>query len=256
MLIAAVWIPAPLWAQDAATSDANPLAALYEEARQALLAAGVPFSAEQRRAIVLMMEDRRKASEELFGDLMDFRGGPTQGEQEDRLRSANEWMRGEFLRNVAAVLAPEQTAAWGTFLAAQAKPASPEGPPSAADDQTQHVRIHNNAFTAEDGGFGGGGFTEVIRRGGRGAWHGNAQLLLKDDTAYVRLGEERFVERVQSYLDIAGVLREQIPDIDYVDLRFDERVYVRPQGIDRGGPLQPAAAVRGGRLKPAQGVRN
>ena len=59
MLIAAVWIPAPLWAQDAATSDANPLAALYEEARQALLAAGVPFSAEQRRAIVLMMEDRR-----------------------------------------------------------------------------------------------------------------------------------------------------------------------------------------------------
>jgi cell division protein FtsQ len=84
----------------------------------------------------------------------------------------------------------------------------------------------------------------------------DAVVLLKDDTAYVRLGEERFVERVQSYLDIAAVLREQIPDIDYVDLRFDERVYVRPQGIEGGGRPQPASSVRGGRLQPALGVRN
>ena len=67
----------------------------------------------------------------------------------------------------------------------------------------------------------------------------DAVILLKDDTAYVRIGEEQFVERMQSYLDIAPVLREQIPDIDYVDLRFDERVYVRPQAV-RGGRLQPA----------------
>ncbi|MGE0445335.1 MAG: cell division protein FtsQ/DivIB [Vicinamibacterales bacterium] len=68
----------------------------------------------------------------------------------------------------------------------------------------------------------------------------DAVVLLKGDTAYVRIGEEQFVERMQSYLDIAPVLREQVPDIDYVDLRFDERVYVRPQGSGRAGRLQPA----------------
>ncbi len=57
----------------------------------------------------------------------------------------------------------------------------------------------------------------------------DAVVLLKDDTVLVRLGEDHFVDRLQAYLDLAGALRERIPDIDYVDLRFDERVYVRPQ---------------------------
>ena len=37
---------------------------------------------------------------------------------------------------------------------------------------------------------------------------------------------EQFVERVQSYIDLVPALRERMPEIDYVDLRFDERVYV------------------------------
>jgi cell division protein FtsQ len=57
----------------------------------------------------------------------------------------------------------------------------------------------------------------------------DAVLILKDDTALVRIGEDRFTERLQSYLDLVTVLRARIPDIDYVDLRFDERVYVRPR---------------------------
>lgn len=61
----------------------------------------------------------------------------------------------------------------------------------------------------------------------------DAVVMLKDDTALIRVGEERFVERVQSYLDLAPRLKETVPQIDYVDLRFDERVYVRPQGSDR-----------------------
>jgi cell division septal protein FtsQ len=44
----------------------------------------------------------------------------------------------------------------------------------------------------------------------------------------IRLGNERFAERLQSYHELAPALREQVPAIDYVDLRFDERVYVRP----------------------------
>ena len=57
----------------------------------------------------------------------------------------------------------------------------------------------------------------------------NAVVILKGDTALLRVGDERFSERLQAYLDLMPALRERMPDIDYVDLRFDERVYVRPQ---------------------------
>jgi cell division protein FtsQ len=57
----------------------------------------------------------------------------------------------------------------------------------------------------------------------------NAVVLLKGDTAFLRVGDERFSDRLQAYLDLMPALRERMPDIDYVDLRFDERVYVRPQ---------------------------
>ena len=65
----------------------------------------------------------------------------------------------------------------------------------------------------------------------------DAVLLLKGDTALVRVGSEQFAERLQSYLDLAPALRARINAIDYVDLRFDERVYVRPQR--RPGPSGP-----------------
>jgi cell division protein FtsQ len=58
----------------------------------------------------------------------------------------------------------------------------------------------------------------------------NAAVILKGDTALLRVGDERFAERLQSYLDLMPALREQMPDVDSVDLRFDERVYVRPRG--------------------------
>jgi cell division protein FtsQ len=57
----------------------------------------------------------------------------------------------------------------------------------------------------------------------------DAVVILKGDTALVRVGEERFVERIQSYVDLRPALRDRVPNIDYVDLRFDERVYVRPR---------------------------
>ncbi len=70
----------------------------------------------------------------------------------------------------------------------------------------------------------------------------NAIVLLKGDTALLRVGDENFTERLQSYIDLMPALRERMPDIDYVDLRFDERVYVRPQA-SRG---KRAPARRGG----------
>ena len=53
-------------------------------------------------------------------------------------------------------------------------------------------------------------------------------LLLRNDGALLHLGEDRFLERLRSYVDLAPALRQRVPNIDYVDLRFDERVYVRP----------------------------
>jgi cell division septal protein FtsQ len=61
----------------------------------------------------------------------------------------------------------------------------------------------------------------------------DAVVLLQDDAALLHLGEDRFLERVQSYVDLAPTLRKRVPNIDYVDLRFDERLYVRPAAVKR-----------------------
>ena len=58
----------------------------------------------------------------------------------------------------------------------------------------------------------------------------NASVILSGDPAVIYLGDDKFVERLQSYVDLASALRERVPTIDYVDLRFDDRIYVRPVG--------------------------
>jgi len=68
----------------------------------------------------------------------------------------------------------------------------------------------------------------------------NAAVILSGDHAVIYVGEDRFLQRLESYLELSTVLRERVADIDYVDLRFDDRIYVRPAG--RAGK---AAAVRG-----------
>lgn len=183
----------PLSGQDEPAAAANPLAQLKDQVKSVLSQAQVPFTEDQEKSIVLMMEDRRKASEDLFGGLMNFTSGPTQGQDSDRLRSAIEWMRNEFLARLQDYLDPQQTTAWSRYLeAAEGGAANSSGGRARPQQQsqTQYVRINNNAFTSEDGGYrnSGGGrrgvareVTEVIPRGGVGAWHGNAQFLLKDD---------------------------------------------------------------------------
>jgi cell division protein FtsQ len=58
----------------------------------------------------------------------------------------------------------------------------------------------------------------------------DAVVLLDDDPALLHLGDEQFAERLQYYVELAPSLRESVRDMDYVDLRFGERVYVRPAG--------------------------
>ena len=202
-------------AQDRAATN-NPLTQLRDEVKAVLAEARRPFTDEQERAIALMMEDRRQASEQLFGDLMDFRSGPTQGQDADRLRSAIEWMRNEFLTRLQDYLTPEQFAAWSRSR--ETRPAAPAASataaPPARQNQTQFVRINNNAFTAEDSTyrFGRSGSAvqaapEVIQRGGAGAFHGNAQFLLKDEalnaTRRFARNKPEYQER-QTGLDISG----------------------------------------------------
>lgn len=71
----------------------------------------------------------------------------------------------------------------------------------------------------------------------------NVSVILSGDPAVIQLGDDQFLRRLESYLDLAAALRERVPDIDYVDVRFDERIYVRPASA-------PTAQRRG---KPADG---
>ncbi len=61
----------------------------------------------------------------------------------------------------------------------------------------------------------------------------NASVILSGDAAVILLGEDQFLQRLQSYLDLAAALRERVAEIDYVDLRFDDRIYVRPARLAR-----------------------
>ena len=61
----------------------------------------------------------------------------------------------------------------------------------------------------------------------------NASVILNGDPAMLQLGEDQFLARLQAYLDLAPTLRERVADIDYVDLRFDDRIYVRPTKAEK-----------------------
>lgn len=54
-------------------------------------------------------------------------------------------------------------------------------------------------------------------------------VLLEGDSTFVRLGDERFVERLQRYLALVPTLRDRLSDLDYVDVRFDN-LFVTPRG--------------------------
>jgi cell division septal protein FtsQ len=58
----------------------------------------------------------------------------------------------------------------------------------------------------------------------------NAAVILTGDRAVIHLGDERFLPRLQSYLELSSALRDRVPEIDSVDLRFEDRIYVRPVG--------------------------
>ena len=55
-------------------------------------------------------------------------------------------------------------------------------------------------------------------------------VLLEGDPTVVRVGDEHFVDRLQRYLALAPTLRAKLSDLEYVDVRFDNNLFVMPRG--------------------------
>jgi len=76
----------------------------------------------------------------------------------------------------------------------------------------------------------------------------NASVILSGDPAVLYLGDDQFLQRLQSYIELAPALHERVAEMDYVDLRFDERIYVRPAAGVRSSDAEAGArSARGKR---------
>jgi hypothetical protein len=193
----------PLAQDPGGLSTRNPLDEIRDELVQILAAAQAPFTEDQGRSIALVIEESRRASEALFGEVMDFSNGPPQGERLDRARAGIQWMNDDFSKRVRTFLTDPQLAAWDKHLASRkaAAPASEGARASSAGtkEQVQQIRINNNPFTTESQffgnagsggsyGFAGGGgvSTEIFQRGGAGAFHGAYEFRFRDESLNAR----------------------------------------------------------------------
>ena len=173
----------------------NPLDAVRNQVDEVLTDAGVPFTAEQQRQISLLLEDQRRASEELFGEIMDFSSGVPEGADQDRAIAAIQWMHDEFRRRLSEYLTPSQRATWEAFesrgvtIGAEIEGANLPGAETA---RIQEIRVTNNPFSAESDVTFASRWpietlrTEIIERGGAGAFHGNLSMAFQDDVLNAR----------------------------------------------------------------------
>jgi len=76
----------------------------------------------------------------------------------------------------------------------------------------------------------------------------DVHVILDSDPAVVHLGETRFLERILSYVELQPSLQQHVPTMDYVDLRFDNRIFVGPArqvaaAVVKTGPDRTVATV-------------
>lgn len=102
----------------AQVTTTNPLDELKARVEQLLQQAGLPLTDQQNRELVLVMEDQRRASERLFGDIMDFSGGAVRGADRDRALAGIQWMNEAFAATLEKLLTPEQNRVWSEHQAA------------------------------------------------------------------------------------------------------------------------------------------
>jgi hypothetical protein len=68
----------------------------------------------------------------------------------------------------------------------------------------------------------------------------DAVITLDNDPSLLHLGESRFRERLESHIDTPRRSRRRYPDIDYVDLRFEQRYSSRAAARSHGRRSSPA----------------
>jgi len=56
----------------------------------------------------------------------------------------------------------------------------------------------------------------------------NATVILSGEPAVIYVGDDRFSQRLQTYVELSETLHARVPAIDYIDLRFDGRIFVKP----------------------------
>src|SRR3990172_8870548 len=143
-------------------STRNPLDELRDQVVQILADAGVPFSAGQEKELALLIEEQRQASEDLFGQIMDFTNGVPQGQERDRAMAGIQWINDEFKKKLPTFLTGPQKAAWEEFESStpvlEARIESARSGTAGRTEQIQQIRINNNPFTSEDPNYGGGNF--------------------------------------------------------------------------------------------------
>jgi hypothetical protein len=177
----------------------NPLDVIKDELLQVLDDAGIPFTAEQDDAIIFVLEESRRASEQLFGTVMNFSSGPPRGEQLDRAMAGIEWMNEDFSERVRGHLTAEQLVVWNTHVESRLIEADEAEGSAGTSQQVQQIRVNRNAFTVErqysgnasSGGSygyasGGGVQAQIFQRGGAGAWHGSAGFVFRDESLNAR----------------------------------------------------------------------
>jgi cell division protein FtsQ len=79
----------------------------------------------------------------------------------------------------------------------------------------------------------------------------DAVVLLNDDRSELHLGDDQFLQRLESYLDLRPALAERVAEFDSVDLRFDNRVYVKP--VAARHPNGRGAGSAAGRIDQGHG---
>ena len=135
--------------QDGGMVVQNPLDEIRDALASTLEDSGVPFTAAQVQTIALVMDEQRRASEELFGQVLDFSGGPPQGAQLDQALAGIAWMSEAFLANLEDVLSGPQNEAWMRARVAGAVP--------------ENARLNGEAGATETGRGGAGRSNQIAQ---------------------------------------------------------------------------------------------
>jgi len=264
-------------AQDSVLVE-NPLVQIRDSLAETLDAADMPFTQDQVQQIALRMDEQRRATEELFGQVFDFSSGPPQGAQLDQALAGIAYMSEAFLSSLDDVLTDEQAEVWMEARREGNVPANArinEGAPGrrggGSSGQIAQIRINNNPFTAETlgggggfGGFGGGrggggrggggrgggnngNTAEVITRGGIGDYHGNVNFTFQNHLLNAR---NPFAQNRPDYLqrDLnAGFNGPVIPGRLTIDFTAQQN---HQENVDTISAITPSGVVSAGITRP------